>query len=239
MKAASYLALQRCVGKIIPKPRRRPEALRRRGAPNRPRRAFPAVDLRRRSGLERTAGSETGDGLRLAIYYRELEQIDTEVILAQAQAAITRWAGITLGDQILPTGSRSVYHAVAKASLPSGEPPRTAAATRGLVTAALASPRTLTLESEPEPEPVVDRPEAVAAAGDAPPIPRSFPALAAPLPPLPPPIPRTLPLRAAPASADRPEVPNPRAAAAPPAGGAGHRSLLEILAASRRSRSAN
>jgi hypothetical protein len=251
VKAASYMALCRCVNKYIPKPpKRRPEV------PNVPQRPeSPARPTNHVHPELRTSLAATDEHLRLVEYYRHIEHLPTEEILNRARAAIARSVNAPWGDQILPTGSRSLYHAVAKATGPGVNTPRSAS-TAHAVLASVAPPPLI--PSAPRPvlslvheEPLPPNPPATLETEPSPPppIPRSFPVQDRSLESSAPPIPQTLPLQvpqvsppplssssmATPARAlteysDPAQSARARTATRP----AGQRSLLEIFAAARR-----
>lgn len=246
VKSACAVALMHCVNRYIPRPKRRPEAP---PAPRRP--ELPAL--------------LPGDGLpgdaALASYlhgfYEAQAARPDESIIAEARAALRRMSEseVALGVASLPTGSRSVYHALVKANHNPSVP-----ATRGAPGAAAP---VLTLRHDaPPPTPVValDQTVARAAVAAAPPIPSSLP-VDRPVPP-PPPIPGDfpgtgepassappalaeplppLPATSVPAPAPTPSVPTPALPQlnAPSRSGVpptGQRSLLQIFSASRRPR---
>ncbi len=247
VKSASYMALCRCVNKYIPKPPKRrpevPEGPRRPESPPEP----PAPGLPGRRSTT-TAGDAN---IRLTEYYDHIEHLPSEQILERARLAIARSVNAPWGDQILPTGSRSLYHAVAKASGTALKPNPGAPGDRAPLIAS-AAPVLNPVPPKPvlhliheqaaatptPPHALTSAPINASGIEDAtpppPPIPRSFP----PPDPAPdsiaPPIPRTfpLPVPAAPIPATAPVSSALPARKAPRP--AGERGLFGIFTAARR-----
>ena len=125
VKSAAWYALNHCVTRYVPPkpaPRERPSE------PTRP--EFPTAYQ---------------PGSRLPSYEETLENTPDELLIEEARKVLIAARGAPLGNQTLPTGSRSLFNAVYKAAAP----PQPQAQVQGLQDPALRNPAAAPERSQP------------------------------------------------------------------------------------------